>query len=65
MRVDTRGAVPDRCNSNSALISLESTEQQSVLTLSNDIFKFLDKILQEGLQDSSSSGTASLVSGVH
>ena len=40
---------------NFALISPESTEQQPVLMLSFEChrFKFLDKILQEGPQDSS------------
>ena len=40
---------------NFALISLESTEQQAVLTLSFECYRFkcFDKILQEGPRDSS------------
>ena len=59
------GAVPDRYNSNFALISLESTEQRAVLMLSFEHYSLkshvLDKILQEGPRDSSS-GTAPLTS---
>ena len=45
------------------LISLESTEQQTVLTLSFELYglKFLEKVLQEGPRDSLS-GTAPLTS---
>ena len=62
MKVDVRGAVPDRCKfTNFALISLESTKQLAVLMLCFECysFKFLDK--KERLQDSSS-GTAPLMS---
>ena len=46
--------MPDPCNSNFALISLESTKQQAVLMLFFEHYslKFLDKILQEGPRDS-------------
>ena len=45
MRVDTGWVVTDCCNSNSALISPESTGQRTVLTLSFECYslKFLDK----------------------
>ena len=54
-QVDMRGAVTDCSNSQTlALISLDSTEQRTVLTLSFECysFRFSVKILQEELQDS-------------
>ena len=55
VHVDMRRVVSNHCNSNLALISLESIEQRAVLMPSFERFslKFLDKTLQEGPQDSS------------
>ena len=49
MRVDVRGAVLIIVTHKLALVSLESTEQRAILTLSFEHYslKSLDKILQE------------------